>query len=247
MGVIPRIKEMWDGNVPMFRHKLMKLLSSDGVSSSERTNPYIGMVDSTVNPYSRYTKDSTSAGTEDVFSGKPENVLPQEQYANSGGDTAVKTVSDTEKTGSDTVKTEVPYTPKETQSVVPQSDSNIVSAAEKYLGTPYVWGGESMAEGGMDCSGFVYNSLRDAGYDVGRTTANGYRGYGQAISKSDLQPGDLVFYGKNGKASHIGIYVGDGQIIHSTGDVDNTKENPGKGVTITNIDYRGDFIEARRC
>ena len=89
-----------------------------------------------------------------------------------------------------------------------KSDSNIVNAAKYYIGTPYVWGGESASEGGMDCSGFVYNALKDAGYDVGRTTAQGYRSYGSTVSKSNMQPGDLVFFGKNGKATHIGIYIG---------------------------------------
>ena len=124
--------------------------------------------------------------------------------------------------------------------------NSIADSAQKYMGTPYVWGGESMSEGGMDCSGFVYNALKDAGYDVGRTTAQGYRSYGSTISKSDMQPGDLIFYGKNGNASHIGIYIGDGKMIHSSGGSKNTKNNPGKGVSISNIDYRSDFIEARR-
>ena len=125
------------------------------------------------------------------------------------------------------------------------SNNSLVNAAKKYIGTPYVWGGESMSEGGMDCSGFVYSALRDAGYNVGRTTAQGYRSYGTKVSKGNLQAGDLLFFGK-GEASHIGIYVGNGQMIHSSGGSSNTASNPGKGVEIKNIDYRSDFIEARR-
>lgn len=125
--------------------------------------------------------------------------------------------------------------------------NTIADAAQKYIGTPYVWGGESVSEGGMDCSGFVYNALKDAGYDVGRTTAQGYRSYGNTVSKSDMQPGDLIFFGKNNNdASHIGIYIGNGQMIHSSGGSKNTKANPGKGVSIANVDYRSDFLEARR-
>lgn len=124
--------------------------------------------------------------------------------------------------------------------------NTIADSAQKYIGTPYVWGGESMDEGGMDCSGFVYNALKDAGYDVGRTTAQGYRSYGSSVSKSDMQAGDLIFFGKNGEASHIGIYLGNGQMIHSSGGSKNTKANPGKGVSIDNVDYRSDFLEARR-
>lgn len=140
------------------------------------------------------------------------------------------------------IQTSVSSTPS-----VGASDNSIVNSAQKYMGTPYVWGGESMEEGGMDCSGFVYNALKDAGYDVGRTTAQGYRSQGTVVSKEDMQPGDLIFFGtNNNNASHIGIYIGNGQMIHSSGGSKNTKSNPGKGVSITNVDYRSDFLEARR-
>jgi cell wall-associated NlpC family hydrolase len=69
---------------------------------------------------------------------------------------------------------------------------------------------------------------------------------GSVVGKDELQPGDLVFYGKNGQASHVGIYMGDGKIIHSSGNSKNNASNPGKGVSVTNFDYRSDFIEARR-
>lgn len=126
------------------------------------------------------------------------------------------------------------------------SKSALVDSAKKFLGTPYVWGGESMAEGGMDCSGFVYNALKGAGYNVGRDTAQGYRKLGTAVNKSDLKEGDLIFFGTGDKATHIGIYIGNGQMIHSSGGSKNTKDNPGKGVSIANVDYRSDFLEARR-
>ena len=127
---------------------------------------------------------------------------------------------------------------------VGSADGTIAGEALKYLGTPYVYGGEST--GGMDCSGFVYNALKDAGYNVGRTTAQGYRSQGTTVSKNNLQPGDLIYYGSNGNATHVGIYIGNGQMVHSSGGSKNTASNPGKGVTITNVDYRGDFIEAKR-
>jgi len=125
--------------------------------------------------------------------------------------------------------------------------SNIANAAQKYIGTPYVWGGESMDEGGMDCSGFVYNALKDAGYNVGRLTAQGYRSYGKAVSKSDMQQGDLIFYGSDkNDATHIGIYLGNGKVIQSSGGRSNDKNNPGRGVSVVDVGYRNDFIEARR-
>lgn len=127
-----------------------------------------------------------------------------------------------------------------------KANQNLVDAAQNYLGTPYVYGGESMDEGGMDCSGFVYNALNDAGYKVGRTTAQGYRAQGKVVKKSEMQPGDLIFFGTGNDASHIGIYIGNGQMIHSAGRSTNTRSNPGKGVSIVNVDHRSDFIEARR-
>lgn len=153
------------------------------------------------------------------------------------------TSSTSSQTGEIKTNTNNPYTGKSWTPV----GNKLVDAAGKYLGTPYVWGGETLEEGGLDCSGFVYRALNDAGYNIGRTTAQGYRSYGTSVSKSDMQPGDLIFYGKNGNASHIGIYIGNGQIMHSSGTgSENTASNPGKGVTINNVDYRSDFIEARR-
>ena len=140
----------------------------------------------------------------------------------------------------------VSYSGSSQQPKVESQGTKIVNAAKQYMGTPYVWGGESMSEGGMDCSGFVYNALKDAGFDVGRTTAQGYREQGQSVSKENLQEGDLVFFGSGNNATHIGIYLGGGQIIHSSGGSRNTASNPGKGVCITNLDNRSDFIEGRR-
>jgi cell wall-associated NlpC family hydrolase len=133
------------------------------------------------------------------------------------------------------------------QQTTENGKGDIAKVARKYIGTPYVWGGESMEEGGMDCSGFVYNALKDSGFNVGRTSAQGYRGQGTVVSKADMQPGDLIFFGSNPKeASHIGIYIGNGQMIHSAGGSKNTKNNPGKGVSIVSVDHRKDFLEARR-
>ena len=95
----------------------------------------------------------------------------------------------------------------------------MLQEAEKYLGTPYVWGGSS-PETGFDCSGYVCWVLNESGWDVGRTTANGLWQQSTKISEQEAKPGDLVFfegtYDTPG-ASHVGIYVGDGMMI-SAGD-----------------------------
>lgn len=122
----------------------------------------------------------------------------------------------------------------------------IIANCKKYLGKPYVWGGESDAEGGYDCSGYVYNVLRDSGYNVGRNTANGYRSLGTKVSIATKDIGDLLFFGKNNKATHIAIYAGNGMMYESTGGSKNTKYNPGKGVVLSSVSKRKDLIEVRR-
>lgn len=95
----------------------------------------------------------------------------------------------------------------------------MLEEAEKYLGTPYVWGGSS-PETGFDCSGYVCWVLNQSGWDVDRTTANGLWQQAAKVSEHAAKPGDLVFfqgtYDTPG-ASHVGIYVGDGMMI-SAGD-----------------------------
>lgn len=90
----------------------------------------------------------------------------------------------------------------------------ILNKAKQYLGIPYVYGGASPA--GFDCSGLVYYVLRSLGYSSYRTPADQYR-QGTYVAKSDLQPGDIVFFaGTYGSGiSHVGIYAGEGKFIHS--------------------------------
>ena len=91
--------------------------------------------------------------------------------------------------------------------------AQIVREAQKYLGIPYVYGGASPS--GFDCSGLVYYVLNSLGYKAERTPEAQYR-QGTYVSKSTLQPGDLVFFSGNGSTiTHVGIYCGNGQFIHS--------------------------------
>ncbi|MEG0773841.1 NlpC/P60 family protein [Clostridium sp.] len=117
---------------------------------------------------------------------------------------------------------------------VPSSSNEVLQYAYKFLGTPYVWGGTTPS--GFDCSGFTQYVYKNFGVSLGRTTKHQIKN-GVGISRSELQPGDLVFYGEGGVPNHMGIYVGNGKYIHSpqTGDV----------VKISNYD-RPDYITARR-
>lgn len=92
----------------------------------------------------------------------------------------------------------------------------IIAEAEKYLGYPYVWGGANPSTS-FDCSGFVSWVINHTGWNVGRLTADGLLGVCTPVSSADAKPGDLIFfqgtYNTSG-ASHVGIYVGDGMMIH---------------------------------
>jgi Uncharacterized protein conserved in bacteria len=117
----------------------------------------------------------------------------------------------------------------------PISNNNVVAYASNFLGTPYLWGGTSPSTG-FDCSGFTQYVYKHFGVSVGRTTYDQIKD-GVAVSRDQLQPGDLLFYGKGGNPTHMGMYVGNGAYIHAprTGDV----------IKISPAD-RGDYITARR-
>lgn len=92
----------------------------------------------------------------------------------------------------------------------------MISVGECFLGRPYVWGGSSPSTG-FDCSGFVSYVLNQCGWNVGRRSAAGLRAYCTIIPESEAKPGDLIFfkgtYNTPG-ASHVGIYVGNGMMLH---------------------------------
>ena len=95
----------------------------------------------------------------------------------------------------------------------------MLNEAKKYLGMPYVWGGSSPSTS-FDCSGFVCWVLNKSGaMSIERTTATGIYNRCTVIPKSEAKPGDLIFftgtYNSPGPISHIGIYVGDGMMVHA--------------------------------
>ncbi len=97
-----------------------------------------------------------------------------------------------------------------------------VRVAQRYMGTPYVWGGESAQ--GFDCSGFIMRVMRDLGYRaLPHSAAEQFR-YGLPIAKPLLKAGDIVFFANTYKAgiSHVGIYLGRGRFIHAANSKDGT-------------------------
>ncbi len=93
--------------------------------------------------------------------------------------------------------------------------TEIVNFSKQYLGTPYVWGGTSLTSG-VDCSGFVYCIYKNFGITLNRSSSGMYASNGTSVSKSELRPGDLLFFNTGGGGvSHVGMYIGNGEYIHA--------------------------------
>lgn len=115
----------------------------------------------------------------------------------------------------------------------------IIATAQKYLGTPYVWGGDTPS-GGLDCSGFTQYVMQQNGMSIPRTAAEQFA-VGTPVEKANLQAGDLIFFTtyKPG-ASHVGFYMGNGKFIHAS--------SVAAKVTISSLDdqfYTEHYIGAR--
>ncbi|SCX88483.1 Cell wall-associated hydrolase, NlpC family [Butyrivibrio hungatei] len=108
-----------------------------------------------------------------------------------------------------------------------QSFAAMIAEGEKYLGRAYVWGGSNPTSG-FDCSGFVSWVVNHCGWNLGRQTANGLKNRCSVVSPEEARPGDLIFfkgtYATNG-ASHVGIYVGDGMMLHCGNPIQYTSIN----------------------
>ncbi len=104
----------------------------------------------------------------------------------------------------------------------------LVEYSKQYIGTPYVWGGTDLTAG-VDCSGFIYSVYNHFGVNLNRTSRDMYT-QGTPVSKSELAPGDLLFFNTGGDSviSHVGMYVGNGEYIHST-------NGAGNGVVISDL------------
>lgn len=117
----------------------------------------------------------------------------------------------------------------------------VVNLAYAKIGSPYVWGAEG--PNSFDCSGLTSYVYRNAAGITIPRSSSAQAGYGKTVSKSNLQPGDLVFFSTNGtgRVSHVGIYIGGGKMIHSP--------KPGKSVSVVSINssyYASAFITAKR-
>lgn len=106
------------------------------------------------------------------------------------------------------------YPQASTVEVTSASAASIIEYAKQFVGTPYRYGGTSLSKG-IDCSSFTQQMFGKFGISLGRSSRDQYK-YGVSVSKSELQPGDLLFYGYSGYISHVAIYMGNGLSIHAT-------------------------------
>ena len=116
--------------------------------------------------------------------------------------------------------------------------ATVIETAKQYLGYKYVYGGSSPSTG-FDCSGFTSYVFKLHGVSLSRTAAGQYSN-GTGVEKANLQPGDLLMFGKSG-INHVGIYLGGGMMIHAA--------NPSRGVTTDTINsgyYYNNYVGARR-
>ena len=151
------------------------------------------------------------------------------------------TVANQEAVEENQVETEEEQEEESTASATSSEGNDVVEFAKKYLGYKYVAGGSSPSTG-FDCSGFTTYVFRNFGVSLNRSSKDQIKN-GTAVSKSNLQPGDIVIFKNQGKTAigHVGIYIGSGNFIHAA----NKKE----GVVITALSssyYSQRYVGARR-
>ena len=169
----------------------------------------------------------SSAGNQTVTSA-PSQKSPS-QTGSAQNSSAPNGSSQTSSSGPSTTTRSSPVAgPGSSAAVVSATRTAIVAYAKQFLGNPYVYGGTSLTNG-ADCSGFTQEVFAHFGITTGRSSRD-QAAKGKEISLSAIQPGDLLFYASGSYINHVAIYIGNGQIIHSS--------NPTTGITITKYNYR---------
>lgn len=171
---------------------------------------------------------------EDVTVAAP--TVKQETKAETKIETKAETKAETIVEAKTETQPEVPGIKKETSSskstesssVETASRTALVAYAQQFLGNPYVYGGTSLTKG-ADCSGFVMSVFSHFGISTGRSSRD-QAARGKTIPVSEVKPGDLLFYASGSYINHVGIYVGNGKVIHSS--------TPATGICYAPSNYR---------
>ena len=210
----------------------------ESTESSQTVNNNLTVNDSSSSNNSESSSDSeavnNSSNSNANNSGSSSNSQTSNNNVNSSNE-SVQVEKPSKKPSQDSTES---YNPPSSNTSVTQA---VINLAYSKMGSPYVWGAEG--PNSFDCSGFTSYVYRNAaGISIPRTSG-AQSGYGQTVSKSNLQAGDLVFFSTNGtgNVSHVGIYVGGGNMIHAP--------KPGDSVKITNINssyYTSAFVTAKR-
>lgn len=151
-----------------------------------------------------------------------------ETKAETKAETIVEAKTETKPEGPGTKKETSSSKSTESSSVETASRTALIAYAQQFLGNPYVYGGTSLTKG-ADCSGFVMSVFSHFGISTGRSSRD-QAARGKTIPVSEVKPGDLLFYASGSYINHVGIYVGNGKIIHSS--------TPATGICYAPSNYR---------
>ena len=159
---------------------------------------------------------------------KAETTASKKETAAAKAETTAVPKAETQPEGPGTKKETSSSKSTESSSVETASRTALIAYAQQFLGNPYVYGGTSLTKG-ADCSGFVMSVFSHFGISTGRSSRD-QAARGKTIPVSEVKPGDLLFYASGSYINHVGIYVGNGKIIHSS--------TPATGICYAPSNYR---------
>ncbi len=162
--------------------------------------------------------------------GNPDLNNTQNVQAPPAAQTSASTTAASQGPKAETTKAQTPETTKAASSGGSGKGQSVANYAMQFIGNPYVYGGTSLTNG-ADCSGFVQSVYKNFGVSLPRSSSQ-QRSAGTAVDYADAQPGDIVCY-----AGHVGIYIGNGQIVHAS--------SPTTGIKVGNATYRS-ILSVRR-
>ena len=214
-------------------NEFTKVRISDSVTGYVATE-YITLADAEEAASANNTAENTSSGTAPAASNSEKT--GSDTAKNSGKTTAENGTANGPGTGGSSFGTGSETTDEASDNAAKPTDSGkatgtraeIVAYAKQFEGNPYVYGGTSLTNG-ADCSGFTMSIYKHFGISIGRSSRD-QAANGKTISISDLQPGDLIFYGSKGYINHVALYIGGGEIIHAS--------TASTGIKISNYNYK---------